>query len=66
MDFQVQRFGIEDHVLLMNIASEPIDLLWKNLGGHRGVFIFRRIFLYLLGLIIIVFISTPTAMLSTL
>ena len=50
----------------MNTASEPIDILWKNLGGTRGLFLFRRIFLYFLGVVIILFISTPTAMLSTL
>jgi hypothetical protein len=50
----------------MNLASEPIDILWKNMGGTRGVFIFRRIFLYLAGIIIILFISTPTALLSSL
>jgi hypothetical protein len=41
--------------------------MWKNIGGaSRGLFIFRRLFLYILGLLIVVFISTPTAMLSTL
>lgn len=65
MDLQVMRHGTEDTVLIMNLASEPIDLLWKNIGGQRGVFLFRRIFLYVLGFIIILFISTPTAMLST-
>ncbi len=49
----------------MNLASEPIDILWKNIGGTRGIFIFRRLILYFLGLFIIVFISTPTAILST-
>jgi hypothetical protein len=51
----------------MNLASDPIDIMWKNLGGtRRGLFIFRRIILHFLTLIIILFISTPTAMLSTL
>jgi hypothetical protein len=50
----------------MNLACEPIDIMWKNMGGTRGVFIFRRIFIYMLGLVVIIFISTPTAMLSTL
>lgn len=53
-------------MLLINQASEPIDLLWKNMGGTRGVVIFRRWILYALGIIIILFISTPTAMLTTL
>ena len=51
----------------MNIASDPIDIMWKNMGGtRRGLFIFRRLFLHILTLIIIMFISTPTAMLSSL
>lgn len=52
---------------MMNLASDPIDIMWKNLGGsRRGVFLFRRLFLHTITLIIILFISTPTAMLSTL
>jgi len=51
----------------MNLASDPIDIMWKNVGGaQRGLFIFRRIFLHTFAIIIILFISTPTAMLSTL
>ena len=51
---------------MVNLASEPIDILWKNMGGNRGLFIFRRLFILVLALFIIVFISTPTAMLSSL
>lgn len=51
----------------MSLASDPIDILWKNLGGaSRGVFIFRRLILHIITIVIILFISTPTAMLSTL
>lgn len=54
-------------MLIMNLASDPIDILWRNIGGTaRGVFIFRRLFLHLIGILIVLFISTPTAMLSTL
>ena len=52
-------------MLLTSMASEPIDILWRNMGGTRGVYLFRRIFLYVLGVVIIVFVSTPTAILST-
>lgn len=65
LDARSQVEIMEESVLIMNIASEPIDILWKNMGGTRGVYLFRRIFLYLLGLVIIVFVSTPTAILST-
>ena len=66
MDEHVLKHGTDDHFLIMNKASEPTDLLWKNMGGTRGVYLFRRIFIYLIGFFIIIFISTPTAMLSTL
>ena len=51
----------------MNLASDPIDIMWKNIGGSsRGLFLFRRIILHLLTIFVILFISTPTAMLSAL
>jgi hypothetical protein len=67
-DAQVQQGRItSDQVLLINLASDTIDILWKNIGGsNRGVFIFRRLFLHTLTIVTILFISTPTAMLSTL
>lgn len=58
---------MNEDVLFINLASDPIDILWKNIGGSsRGLFIFRRIFLHALTIFVILFISTPTAMLSTL
>lgn len=67
MDAQVQQQGLTDQVLMINLASDPIDIMWKNLGGsRRGIFLFRRLFLHTITVIIILFISTPTAMLSTL
>jgi hypothetical protein len=58
---------MSEDVLFMNLASDPIDIMWKNIGGSsRGLFIFRRIILHALTIFIILFISTPTAMLSTL
>jgi len=52
---------------MINQASDPIDIMWKNIGGtSRGVFLFRRLLLHALTILVILFISTPTAMLSTL
>ena len=49
------------------MASEPIDILWKNMGGtSRGIYFLRRLFLHFLTIVVILFISTPTAMLSAL
>lgn len=57
---------MSDQVLLVNQASDPIDILWKNLGGtNRGIFIFRRLILHAMTIVIILFISTPATMLST-
>jgi hypothetical protein len=57
---------VSDQVLLVNQASDPIDILWKNLGGtNRGIFIFRRLILHAMTIVIILFISTPATMLST-
>ena len=40
--------------------------MWKNLGGtNRGIFIFRRLILHAMTIVIILFISTPATMLST-
>lgn len=65
MDAQASSHGAGEQILMMSLASEPVDILWKNMGGTRGVYIFRRLILYTLGFVIIFFISTPTAMLST-
>jgi hypothetical protein len=52
---------------MVNQASDPIDIMWKNIGdSSRGVFMFRRLVLHALTIFVILFISTPTAMLSTL
>lgn len=50
----------KDSILVMSRAVEPSELLWKNMKGERGLFIFRRSFLFLIGLCVIVFGTTPT------
>jgi hypothetical protein len=40
-------------------ATEPHDILWKNMKGEKGHFIFRRLFILILGLVLIVYVSTP-------
>ena len=43
----------------MTRATEPSDILWKNMKGVRGLFIFRRVILFTVGLLIVFFISSP-------
>jgi len=51
---------------MINIASEPIDIVWSNMGGTMGVFLFRRLFVNIAMVIILLFFSTPATMLSAL
>lgn len=50
-----------DTVLIVSKMPDPNDILWKNMTGHRGLFIFRRFLLVILGLAIILFISSPAS-----
>lgn len=48
-------------VLVVSKVTEPSDILWKNMTGVRGLFIFRRIVLTIVCILIILFISSPAA-----
>lgn len=52
----------KDAILLARPATEPSDILWKNMRGNRGLFLLRRMALFILGLLIIIFISSPTVL----
>jgi len=54
------------HVLIMHKASEPLDILWKNIGVIYSHFSFTRFFLFVFGFIIIIFLSSPAVMLAKL
>lgn len=54
----------KSHILMMHKASEPLDIIWKNMGVIRTHFVFRRFLFFVLGLIVIVFLSSPTVMLE--
>ena len=53
----------QDAVLVMTRATEPTDILWKNMKGARGLFIFRRALLFLVGLVIVFFVTSPAVIL---
>jgi len=52
----------EHAVLIMQKATEPTDILWKNITGTRGLFVIRRFGLFLLGLFLLFFVTTPTVL----
>lgn len=60
LDQQLDKMYSET-VLVIGKVTDPNDILWKNMTGHRGLFIFRRVFLVIAGLAIILFISSPAS-----
>lgn len=53
-------------VIQVHKASEPLDILWKNMGVIDTHFAFTRFFLFVFGFIIIVFLSSPAVVLAKL
>ena len=43
----------------MKPLSIPIDIFWANMGGGRGLFLLRRLIINAVGLLILIFLSTP-------
>jgi hypothetical protein len=65
-DLLAPDYGNASHVLIMHKASEPLDILWKNMGVIETHFAFTRFFLFIGGFIMIVFLSSPAVMLTRL
>jgi len=60
-----EEYDRQGMTLLMSIAKEPIDIIWANMGGTRGIYFCRRYIWNLLGLLLIIFVSTPTVIFRT-
>lgn len=52
--------------IIVTRAVEPSDLMWRNVGGTRGVYLFRRIGLLVLAFFVLLFMTTPAVIFSTL
>jgi len=50
----------------VNKASEPIDILWKNLGVIESHYSFTRMFIFFGCLMVVLFLSSPAVMLAKL
>ena len=50
--------------MIARAAAEPADILWKNMRGKRGLFLVRRLALFILGILIIIFVSSPAVIFS--
>lgn len=54
-----------DFMLVMNQASDPLDIIWCNMGGTRGLYTGRILFFNLFVLAVVLFLSTPAAIYSS-
>ena len=52
--------------LVVTKGLNPYDFIWQNVGGTRGLYFFRRIGLFVLSVLILLFLSTPAALLAAL
>lgn len=51
--------------IILDQMIEPMDIIWINLGGDRGINLYRKLFCNILIIIVIFFVSTPTVMYTT-
>ena len=63
-DDEELREMYKDSILIARPATEPSDILWKNMRGQRGLFLFRRLAIFILGILIIIFVSSPAVLLA--
>ena len=55
----------ENMNILVDQIIEPIDIVWVNIGGDKGLYVLRRIFLNLSLLALLIFFTTPMGFVST-
>ena len=54
------EYKLKDNMnILVDQIIEPIDIVWVNIGGDKGLFVFRRIILNLSLLLLLIFFTTP-------
>ena len=51
---------------MLDQASDPVDIIWGNMGGTRGLYLFRKFIFNILGLALVLVFSTPAAIYSSL
>lgn len=52
--------------IVVTRGFHPYDFIWQNVGGTRGFYFFRRLGLLMLSILILLFLSTPAALLAAL
>jgi hypothetical protein len=59
-DLEVAMMDPDKVHLLVDQMVEPFDIIWTNVGGDRGIYIFRRIICNIVIILVLIFLSTPT------
>jgi len=63
MDAEVELMEpIEKLDIIIQKAHDPLDLNWLNMGGHASVNTISRLFLNVIVISILVFLTTPTVL----
>lgn len=52
--------------LIVDQMIEPFDIIWANIGGDRGLYVFRRIICNFIIFAVLIFFTTPTVILNSL
>jgi hypothetical protein len=59
-DLEVAMMDPDKVHLLVNQMVEPFDIIWGNVGGDRGLYIFRRLLCNVIIILVLIFLTTPT------
>lgn len=60
LEIATDRMQPENIKILVDQMIEPYDIIWSNVGGDRGIYIFRQIFISMLAILMLIFLTTPT------
>lgn len=62
----MEEYEQDGMTLHCTMPRDPIDIIWYNLGGTRGYYFMRRYCWNIIGIFLILFVSTPAVIFQTL
>ena len=65
-EYLLEEYKKDGICLYASLPSDPVDTIWFNRGEKRGLYFLKKYCWNILGLLLIVFISTPAVLFSTL